>query len=585
MNTLTQTNDAESASRAYLYSCVSSLWPFLGLLLKRTMDDYGLRTIQTMEPSSALNFPSPVAGATSGIGSRGARSPRGALGYLVLLKRRSYEWARLSQRDLFLSRHNTVALKMKSLYARTIVIFLILQAPLVSVSQQAPSTAERPWEPMPNRRPDVLPRRIPQFVPDPLKVYTLPELVDVAEQNNPETRVAWENAKARAAEMGVSKASMYPTLAALALADTSRSQIFFSPNYIRQTSGTFSPVLVLDYIIFDFGRRLQEVAISRSNLLAANFIFNDTHRKIIFQVMEAYYRVLNSKGQEDAQEANLKNAQTVQDAAEARLHEGLATLPDVLEARNATAQADYDLQAAIGATEIAHGDLANALGISPTNKFQVETIQTLTIPQDLTDTVETSIDRALAQRPDLMQRVEQLRASGAEIKAAKTAYLPTLSLDGSGGLARTYAQQNLAPGLYSRNQETWDARLSLTWNLFDGFARESRFARAKADQKQAAAEVDAIRDQVENQVWAAYSTARTALRQQKAAAALLASASESYDAALQSYNYGVRSQIDVVSAQRALAVARTADVSARTQLLTGIATLAFETGDLLRHGP
>jgi len=52
------------------------------------------------------------------------------------------------------------------------------------------------------------------------------------------------------------------------------------------------------------------------------------------------------------------------------------------------------------------------------------------------------------QRPDLMQQVEQLRAAGAEIKAAKTAYLPTLSFDGSGGEARIYAQQNLGPGLY-----------------------------------------------------------------------------------------------------------------------------------------
>ena len=476
-----------------------------------------------------------------------------------------------------------VAQKMKSFYVRMIVILIVLQAPLISLSQQAPAAPERPWEGAPNMQPGVPPRHAPAFIPDPLKIYTLPELVDVAEQNNPETRVAWENAKARAAELGVSKASLYPTLAAFALADTNRSQIFFSPDFIRQTSGTFSPVLVLDYIIFDFGKRLQEVAISRSNLLAANFLFNDTHRKIIFQVMAAYYRVLNSKGQENAQEANLKNAQTVQDAAEARLHEGLATLPDVLEARSAAAQADYDLQAAIGATEIAHGDLATALGISPTSKFQVESIQNLTIPQDLTDTVETSIDRALAQRPDLMQQVEQLRAAGAEIKAAKTAYLPTLSFDGNGGLAHIYAQQNFGPGLYSPNQETWDARLSLTWNLFDGFARENRVARAKADQKQAAAEVDAIRDQVENQVWAAYSTARTALRQQKAAAALLAAASESYNAALQSYNYGVRSQIDVVSAQRALAAARIADVSARTQLLTGIAALAFQTGDLLHH--
>ena len=185
-----------------------------------------------------------------------------------------------------------------------------------------------------------------------------------------------------------------------------------------------------------------------------------------------------------------------------------------------------------------------------------------------------------------MQQVDQLRAAGAEIKARKDRLSAHSQLRWHGGLARNYGQQDQAPGVYSPTQETWDARLSLTWTLFDGLARENRLARAKADQKQAAAEVDAIRDQVENQVWSAYSTARTALRQQKAAAALLAAASESYNAALQSYNYGVRSQIDVVSAQRALAVARTADVSARTQLLTGIAALAFQTGDLLHaKGP
>jgi len=459
----------------------------------------------------------------------------------------------------------------------------MLCVPQVALSQQAPAAAERPWEGPSNTQLGISSRHVPKFVPDPLKTYSLSELVDIAEQNNPETRVAWQNAKARAADLGISKATLYPTLAALALAETDRTQIFLSPDYIRQTSGTFSPLLALDYTIFDFGRRLQEVALSRSNLLAANFLFNDTHRKIIFQVMAAYYRVLNSKGQEAAQEANLKNAQTVQDVAEARLHQGLATLPDVLEARSSTAQADYDLQATIGVTEIAHGDLANAIGTTPTNKFQVENIQNLTIPQELTDTVEMSIDRALAQRPDLMQQVEQLRAAEAEIKAVKTTYLPTLSIDGSGGLARIYGQQNLAPGVYSPTQETWNAKLSLNWNLFDGFARENRLAKAKADQGRAEAEVDAIRDQVENQVWSAYFTARTALRQQKAAAALLAAASESYDAALQSYNFGVRSQIDVVSAQRALATARTADVSARTQLLTGIAALAFQTGDLLHH--
>jgi outer membrane protein len=473
---------------------------------------------------------------------------------------------------------------MKRSVANSVTVLAMLLAGATSRAQRAPASSTQPWQGnLPITAP---PRSTPAFAPDPNKTYTLPELVNLAEQNNPETRVAWENAKARAADLGISKATLYPTVAAAVVVETVRTKLLFAPAYIRQTLDSFYPALELDYTIFDFGRRLDEIAISRSNLLAANLLFNDTHRKVIYQVMAAYYRVLNAKGQEDAAEANLKNAQTVQQAAEARLELGLATLPDVLEARSAAAQADYDLQAAIGASEIAHGDLATALGISPTSQLQVESIQALSIPQELTGTVETAIDHALAQRPDLMQRVAELRASGSALKEAKTAYLPTLTFQGTGGLNKTYGEQDQLPGVYSPNQEFWDARLSLTWTLFDGLARENRVARAKADQKQAAAEVDALRDQVENEVWAAYSTARTALRQQKAAAALLDAASSSYNAALQSYNYGVRSQIDVVSAQRALAAARTADVTARTQLLTGVAALAFQTGDLLHaKGP
>jgi outer membrane protein len=459
---------------------------------------------------------------------------------------------------------------------------LLLLVPRMEVcAQNAPLSPDKPWTVV-SKPPLALPPRTTLAPPiDPSKIYSLPELVNLAEQNNPETRVAWEAAKARSADLGIAKSSLYPTLAALVLAQSERNNIFFAPNYFQQTIETFSPAFSLDYIIFDFGRRTDEISASRSNLLAANFLFNDTHRRIIFQVMQSYYRVLNTRGLQDAAEANLENAQTVQQAAEARLEQGLATLPDVLEARSAAAQADYDLQAAIGAVEIAHGDLATAVGISPTSPIQVVGIQALSIPADMADTVETSIDRALAQRPDLMQRVAEVRAADAGVKASRTAYLPTITLDGSTALTRSSGEQNNVPGTFYSTQGVWSARLGLSWTIFDGLARENRVSRAKAEQRQASAELNLTRDEVENQVWSAYSTARTALRQQKAAAALLAAATESYNAALESYTYGVRSQIDVVSAQRALASARTADVTARTQLLSGMAALAFQTGDLL----
>jgi outer membrane protein TolC len=77
---------------------------------------------------------------------------------------------------------------------------------------------------------------------------------------------------------------------------------------------------------------------------------------------------------------------------------------------------------------------------------------------------------------------------------------------------------------------------------------------------------------------------KTALRQRQAAIALLESSNQSYGAALESYNYGVRSLLDVTAAQRVLAQARSADVLARTQVLTNLADLAFGTADLIQSG-
>jgi len=457
----------------------------------------------------------------------------------------------------------------------------VLVAEGMVFGQKAPSSFDHPWDASSTKEPfKAPPRSFPASVPDPAKIYTLAELVNVAEQNNPETRLAWENAKAKAAGLGIARSSLFPTLAAAAIADSYRLDIFFGNSFQRQTVDTFSPVLILDYTIFDFGRR-SEIAVSANDLLAANFQFNDAHRKVIFQTMQAYYRLLDTIGKQDAAEANLKNAQTVQQAAEARLQNGLATLPDVLEARSAAARADYDLQAAIGATEIVRGDLATALGISPTTQFQVESIQSLEMPDSIADTVETSIDKALSQRPDLMQQVAKLRAAGAEIEVERSNYFPTLSFSGTTGVSRSYGAQIYLPPVYSPTRGTWEASLTLNWTLFDGWARKNRVAQARSNQKLAAASVDSIRNELENQVWSAYSTARTALRQQRAAAALLEAATASYNAALESYNLGLRSQIDVVSAQRTLADARTADVSARTQLLIALAGLAYQTGDLL----
>ena len=79
----------------------------------------------------------------------------------------------------------------------------------------------------------------------------------------------------------------------------------------------------------------------------------------------------------------------------------------MLEARSATAQAEYDLQAILGAEEIARGDLATAIGASATTVIQVQSLDQIPSRESIGDTVDQTINRALEQRPDLMQQVAQ----------------------------------------------------------------------------------------------------------------------------------------------------------------------------------
>ena len=93
--------------------------------------------------------------------------------------------------------------------------------------------------------------------------------------------------------------------------------------------------------------------------------------------------------------ASLVNAQNVQQAAEERFRNGLATLPDVLDARSATAQAQYDLRAVSGAEQIARGELLTGLGASASAPIRVQPLSEVPTPGSVADTVQTAISRAL----------------------------------------------------------------------------------------------------------------------------------------------------------------------------------------------
>ena len=434
----------------------------------------------------------------------------------------------------------------------------------IASGQSVPPSPDHPWHFPAERevRAEAKALRVSRLATEAAKSYSLAELVDFAERNNPETRVAWEGAKARGAALRIAQSELYPALAAVALSQVYRQDLLFGSSFVRQTIAVFEPELQLRYTMFDFG-------------------CSDTHRRIIFQVADTYYRLLNAVGQVDAADASLLNAKTVQEAAEDRLEHGLATLPDALEARSATAQAEYDLQSARGFEEIARGDLATTLGIAPTVRIRVQPLDDLPAPEIHDDSIDQLLDRALEQRPDLLQQLERVKAAEGTVREARAAYYPSVKFETTVGGAFQYGWQEQLPVTH-RTGLTGAAAVRLDWTIFDGGARKDNLLKAEANRNAAAAKAEVTKDQIADEVWRSYSNVKTALRQRQAAAALLEAASQSYAAAVEAYGYGVRSLLDVTAAQRALAQARTADVAARTQVLDTLADLAFRTGDLMR---
>ena len=463
---------------------------------------------------------------------------------------------------------------------------MISRSPSPAWSQSAPAVPNVPWH---SGQEQSIEKQSRLIVPRGLAItstnsYSLAELIDLAQAHNPKTHLAWERARERADALGVARSELYPTLAVVALSQTSRQQSYLNTRFYRQTIQSFDAAFDLNYTVFDFGARTGRIDAAKAELLAADFAFNDVHRRLIYQVENSYFQLLNATGQVAAARANLANAQAVLQAAQASLSNGLATLPDVLEAKSAAARADYDLQATLGAEDIARGNLATTLGASPLQSIPVQAIEQIPIPDSMEISVEQAVDRALVQRPDLMDRVAAIRSANARVQEAQAAYFPVLRAHVYPDPQSVYGMQQTLPWGHTAALEG-QISFSLDWTIFDGGARKHREAEAKDSARAAEAQAAATRDEIENGVWAAYSNLKTAFRQREAATALLQSADQSYNAALESYHYGVRNLLDVTDAQRTLAQARSADVLARTQVLTALAAFAFQAGDSVEPAP
>jgi outer membrane protein TolC len=422
---------------------------------------------------------------------------------------------------------------------------------------------------------------------DPQKRYELAELVDLAQRLNPETRVAWERARQAAIGVGLVESEYFPVLTLAALGGY-QSQAFPAPKdvapngFFRADMEQALPSLNLRWLLLDFGRRGSLKDAAKQRLLAANLGFNRTHQNIVFQVQRAFFAQTSLLAKIAVAESALESARNVREAAESRLQNGLATLPEVALARQQEAQAEFDLEDVRSRERDAQVKLADSIGLPPTTPIQVADFAVLPAPAALEDSVDKVIDRALEQRPDLIARVAEVRAKEAAVRRARAAYWPTLSLVGDVNLLTGRVRVtggNSPTGWFSATEPGYGVGLALTWNVFEGGATRRRVELADAERRAAEDEMTASRDKAIREVWTAYTDVRLAVRRLDTAAALLDASQKSYDATFESYRHGLETLTNLLVARRELSRARFVELDTRLQLHEASAALAFSTGE------
>src|SRR5947208_4188720 len=477
---------------------------------------------------------------------------------------------------------------------------------------EAPPSSSRPWGPttLPRYEGELRQYRLTdaerRYYPaiDPRKTYNLAELIDIAQRSNPETRVAWERARQAAAAVGLTESAYYPYIVAAAAGGYDRPVIPIAKLRVKQqappTNGTLPNVEIVGggtlitesllaraelnakWLLLDFGERKAIRAAAREQLMMANVGFNGTHQKIVFDVTDRFYQLGTARQKVMVTQSALDAAKTVEQAAQARFDNGLATKPELLQAQQQGAQSNFDVQASLGAESDARVALIESIGLLPTVPLKVADLPEKShLNAQTEDSVGELIAKALSQRPDLVAKLANVHGKEQGILKIRAEYYPKVTLDAH--FTETDLQVSVAKSDYfGGTRPTLGVFLNAEVPIFDGFARRHKLDMAEADLHQAENELAGARDSAAREVWKAYTGYRTALKKQDAAEKLLTASKSAFDAVLESYKQGLSTYTEVVTAERNLTGSLATSHDTRAAIYSTQAALALSVGDLAR---
>jgi outer membrane protein TolC len=417
---------------------------------------------------------------------------------------------------------------------------------------------------------------------DTSRTYGLAQLIDIAQRNNPTTRISWEHARSAALTVGMAEATYLPMITANVIGgrQTVKQSLpipIGAERYFETNLEGISPFVAFQWLVFDFGQRMAVADAAKQGAIASNVLFTGAHQKLIFDVTRSYYLYAAAVMRVRIAREALSNSIAIRRAAEERLSQGLATTVEVAQARQQVAQSELRVVQAEGQERDAYQAVITAMGVNPLLKLRIKVGDRRAFPRSANLPIEAMVKLALSQRPDVAASYSTMLASQAGIRAAEAEFMPKVYVAGSVGSGQSGFNVNGLPTIGQQASGT-GFLVGATVPIYDSGLRAAQLEQARSRAKSAQVAFERTQTVAVTEIVAASNALRTALASYHASNALAAAAATTHKAAVAAYKNGLGTITTATAADTALLDARQAQADAHAAVLVSAANLAFVVG-------
>jgi outer membrane protein TolC len=411
---------------------------------------------------------------------------------------------------------------------------------------------------------------------DPVTVeYDLSGWVGMALRYSPDITIAETGLETARAGLLSARSFLWPSLDLRASAGHSWSSSALGGDYDDET---YSASLTLSQeLLATGGASWLRMSGIEHEVSAAEMDRRGAVLDLTLGVLVAYYDVVESVGLRDAAGNSLDRSSSQLDETQALYDLGAVTTLELIQAQVQQSRDALTLSQREQGIYTAYASLYDAAGIRAGDTLF--TVDAAAVLEPIDSRTAAGFDTDLSENPSLDASLERLEDTRLSAEADSRLYWPSLSASGSWNWSGNRFRPADMP-----DEDSWHVGVSLSWNVFDGWYRESRVRTSRLALLRAEAAHTSLESSLNAMLTSYRETLLISIRNYELAGLSYDYALEQLELSRLTYDLGGLTLLELLDAQQTVADAEAALVSARTESLRDEARLLVLLGRTPRLG-